>query len=59
MQTTDGAADGPHAMNISFDDGSTEGRDGRVSATAKIQRSGSKLLSMVGIQARHNGELLV
>ena len=58
IQAADGAADQPHAIDISFDDYRVADRDRGMSTSAKIQRSGSKLLSIVGIQARNSGESL-
>lgn len=52
IETADGAADGKATIDISSDTCSVEDGDVKPGAAAKIQRSGSRLLSVVGIQAQ-------
>ena len=59
IETADGTADRQPIINTAFDMFTTEEGESKPSAAARIQRSGSKLLSIVGLQARGNGRHLV
>ena len=50
IRTQDGTTDVDFANDVSFDDCSADGRYCKPGVTAKMRRSGSKLLSMVGLQ---------
>ena len=52
IETADGTADPQPITDNSFDTFSTEEGDIKPSAAVRIQRSGSKLLSIIGIQSR-------
>ncbi len=58
METVDGAGDRESTIDISSDTRSVEDEDSKPGAAAKIQRSGSRWLSVVGIQTRGSGKCL-
>ncbi len=56
VETVDGTAAGRATIETSDDGCSTEEGDIKLVTTAKVQRSGSKLLSIVGIQPKESGK---
>ena len=56
VDIADGTAAGPATIETSYNGCSTEEGDIKVGTTAKVQRSGSKLFSIVGVQPKGSGK---